>query len=198
MEKSCTGKNIYENLLNSHILFYENIRWLLIYFLKVYSILCVHVLFLILGSLHWTPNTGKLLSTLRNNHREVMQQCWIYSNCRFREEGGNCITTHKRSMSQLFFVIFLSCCWPETSMSQWMSSYKSSRTLRSTDPRSDEAIRCCWVLCSWPCSRVTRSSSRLQTGQNGNIKIETQAVQHLKKTKRIQKTNQIKKQSPDL
>lgn len=103
MEKSCTGKNIYENLLNSHILFYENIRWLLIYFLKVYSILCVHVLFLILGSLHWTPNTGKLLSTLRNNHREVMQQCWIYSNCRFREEGGNCITTHKRSMSQSVF-----------------------------------------------------------------------------------------------
>lgn len=53
-----------------------------------------------------------------------------------------------------------------TKISQWISSYRSSSTLLSTEPDAGEASNCCWCLCNWPWSLVTRSSNKLWINNN--------------------------------
>lgn len=53
-----------------------------------------------------------------------------------------------------------------TKISQWISSYKSSSTLLSIEPDAGEASNCCWCLCNWPWSLVTRSSNKLWMNNN--------------------------------
>lgn len=53
-----------------------------------------------------------------------------------------------------------------TKISQWISSYRSSSTLLSIEPDAGEASNCCWCLCNWPWSLVTRSSNKLWTNNN--------------------------------
>lgn len=53
-----------------------------------------------------------------------------------------------------------------TKISQWISSYRLSSTLLSIEPDAGEASNCCWCLCNWPWSLVTRSSNKLWTNSN--------------------------------